>query len=87
MKLLGWYQLLMNVEAFVLCARDKWAARHGRWRLRERTLLLCAAVGGSAGMLIGMLLLRHKTRHLRFMIGVPLLLALQLAGLVWLWLQ
>lgn len=62
---------------------DKLAAiRHAR-RIPERTLLLIGALGGAAAMLPTMLLIRHKTRHPRFMVGLPLMLLVQ-AGLVWL---
>lgn len=60
---------------------DKLAAvRHAR-RIPERTLLLISALGGSAAMLLTMCLIRHKTRHPRFMVGIPAMLALQ-AGLL-----
>lgn len=78
----------INVLAYALFAWDKrQARRHGR-RVRERTLLLVAAAGGAAGAWAGMRQWRHKTRHLRFRLLVPLLLALQtaLAG-AWLWLM
>ena len=56
---------------------DKWKARKNRWRVRESTLLLIAALGGSVGSLLGMYLFRHKTRHLKFTLGIPLILAAQ----------
>ncbi len=59
---------------------DKWAAVHrpGK-RIRESSLLALAVVGGSAAMLLTMLLIRHKTRHPKFMVGIPLILAIQIA--------
>ena len=56
---------------------DKWKARKNRWRVRESTLLLVAALGGSVGSLAGMYLFRHKTQHLKFTLGIPLILAAQ----------
>lgn len=75
------YLLLVNSAAFVLCLADKRRARQRQrqWRVPEATLLLLSALGGSCGMLLGMLLFRHKTRHLKFMLGVPLMLLVQLA--------
>ena len=56
---------------------DKWKAKKNRWRLRESTLLIVAALGGSVGSLAGMYLFRHKTLHLKFTVGIPLILAAQ----------
>lgn len=56
---------------------DKHKARKNQWRIRESTLLIWAAVGGSIGILAGMYLFRHKTLHPKFTIGVPLILAAQ----------
>ena len=56
---------------------DKWKAKKNRWRVRESTLLIIAALGGSIGSLAGMYLFRHKTQHLKFTLGVPLILAAQ----------
>ena len=73
------YLLEINVVALILCAIDKRRARKNDWRVSEGTLLLCAALGGSAGLLLGMLLLWHKVHRKRFILGVPLLLVIQLA--------
>lgn len=78
------YLIIINVIAFMLYAFDKLAAKRGWRRIRESTLLLLAAFGGSAGALALMYLFRHKTRHLKFKLGVPALLVLQIAGWVYL---
>lgn len=57
---------------------DKEKARHGHWRIPERTLLLIAILGGSLGCLFGMYCFRHKTKHRKFTIGIPLILAFQI---------
>ena len=77
MKLLLYYLLIINALGFLLMLVDKWKARKNRWRVRESTLLLVAALGGSVGSLAGMYLFRHKTRHLKFTLGIPLILAAQ----------
>lgn len=61
---------------------DKVKAKRGSERISERRLLALAFVGGATGALLGMLLFRHKTRHLKFIILVPLLLALQVVALL-----
>ena len=77
MKLLLYYLLLINAAGFLLMLVDKWKAKKNRWRVRESTLLLVAALGGSVGSLAGMYLFRHKTQHLKFTLGIPLILAAQ----------
>ena len=75
MKLLSFYLLIINALGFLLMLVDKWKAKKNRWRVRESTLLLIAALGGSVGSLAGMYLFRHKTLHLKFTLGIPLILA------------
>ena len=77
MKLLYSYLLIINAAGFLLMLVDKWKAKKNRWRIRESTLLLIAALGGSVGSLAGMYLFRHKTQHLKFTLGIPLILAAQ----------
>lgn len=72
------YILLINLIGFILMGLDKNKARKRRWRISERTLFLVAACFGSAGILIGMYLFRHKTLHRKFVLGIPFLLVLQL---------
>ena len=68
-----------NVTVFSTYGIDKRKARHGRRRISEKTLLLAAALMGGFGALLGMGVFRHKTKHIRFVIGVPLLLILNIA--------
>ena len=75
MKLLLYYLLIINAAGLLLMLVDKWKAKKNRWRVRESTLLLIAALGGSVGSLAGMYLFRHKTLHLKFTLGIPLILA------------
>lgn len=77
MKLVLYYLLIINAAGFLLMLVDKWKAKKNRWRVRESTLLTVAALGGSIGSLAGMYLFRHKTQHLKFTLGVPLILAAQ----------
>lgn len=72
------YLIIINFAAFLLMAIDKWKAKKHAWRIRERTLFLSALIGGCPGALLGMYTFRHKTKHLRFRIGMPVILLLQL---------
>ena len=75
MKLLYSYLLIINAAGFLLMLVDKWKAKKNRWRIRESTLLIVAALGGSVGSLLGMYIFRHKTLHLKFTVGIPVILA------------
>ena len=78
------YLLLINAAAFLLMLTDKVRARKNRWRIPERTLIGSAILGGSIGALLGMYAFRHKTRHLKFTLGVPAILIAQIALAVFL---
>ncbi len=78
-KLLIVYVAAVNVVAFVVYGVDKYKAQKAKWRIRESTLLLLAAIGGSAGAWLGMKIWHHKTRHAKFRYGVPAILLIQLA--------
>ena len=83
LKILLGYLLAISVISIIVCIYDKIAAKHNpKHRTREATLLLLSALGGSVAMLITMLLIRHKTKHLKFMIGIPLIIALQAAAAI-----
>ena len=78
------YLAAINVLAFLTYGWDKLSAkRSGARRVPERTLLLIAAIGGSLGSLLGMLVAHHKTRKAKFYILVPLLLVLHAAAAGW----
>ena len=77
-KFLYLYLLIINAVGFILMLADKHKARRGRWRIPEATLMGVAALGGSVGSLIGMYTVRHKTKHIKFTLGIPVILALQL---------
>ncbi len=85
MEFLLIYLSLVNVIAFLLMYADKKKAKKGKWRIPEKTLLGFCAIGGSIGGLIGMRLFRHKTKHMAFAVGIPVILTAQLlaAALIW----
>lgn len=78
------YLAAVNVITFALFAYDKYCAKNNKWRVSESTLLFFAAIGGSLGAGAAMEICHHKTLHLKFKYGVPLLLFLQiiLVGLI-----
>ena len=73
---LAWLGLI-NVLGFVWMGTDKSRARRHQWRIPEATLFIVALLGGSAGCWAGMYVFRHKTKKWYFVIGMPLILALQ----------
>ena len=79
------YLLIINLIAFALMGIDKNKARHGEWRIPEKTLFLSAIFGGSIGAIIGMQAFRHKTKHWYFQYGMPLILTLQIIAAVFLY--
>ena len=74
------YLAAINVLSAVLTIADKYRARRGKWRIRESTLILAAVLGGSPAEYITMRLIRHKTRHKKFMIGLPAIFLIQAAA-------
>ena len=76
------YLLIINAVAFLLMLVDKHKAKKKLWRIPEATLMTVAALGGSVGSLLGMYTVRHKTRHPKFTVGIPLLLALQIIAAI-----
>lgn len=73
------YLALMNIFSFAAMGWDKRRAVRHRARTPERRLLLYAIIGGSPGAILGMLIFRHKTKHLKFTLGLPVILVLQIA--------
>lgn len=83
-KILLAYLIIINAAAFILMLADKIKAKRGSWRIPEATLMGIAALGGSVGALAGMYTFRHKTKHIKFTLGIPLILAAQAAVVIWL---
>ena len=78
------YLLAINVATFLVYGIDKLKAKRAKWRISEATLLLLAAAGGSIGAWLGMKVWHHKTLHMKFRYGVPLILLLQIALIAYL---
>ena len=74
----GFYLTFISIMSFIITAYDKIAAKKwNQYRIPEATLFTLSALGGSVAMLVTMLMIRHKTRHKRFMIGIPFIIAFQ----------
>lgn len=78
-KVLGIYLLIMNIIGLAVMGIDKRKAIKGAWRIKEATLFLVSALGGSVGTLAGMYVFRHKTKHWYFVVGMPAILIIQIA--------
>lgn len=79
------YILVISLVSIVVCFYDKKISKLNRVELRtpEKSLLVLSALGGSVAMFITMLLIRHKTKHVKFMLGIPLIMIIQ-AGIIFL---
>ena len=78
MKFLFIYLIIINLITVIITIHDKRAAVKGTWRVKENTLLLISALGGSPAMYLTMLLIRHKTQKPKFMLGIPMILIAEL---------
>lgn len=77
------YLVIINIVGFLSMYIDKRKAKKHQWRISENTLMLIALIGGSVGSLVGMNIFKHKTKHLKFSIGIPLILLLQLVFIMY----
>ncbi len=75
------YFALISAASVIVCVYDKAISKKNRVELRipERVLLILSALGGSVAMFVTMQLIRHKTKHLKFMLGIPLIIVVQVA--------
>ena len=82
MRYLFYYLILINAVGFVIMLADKIKAKRGAWRIPEARLMSIALSGGCFGIYAGMILFRHKTKHPKFTVTVPLLLILHVVALL-----
>ena len=76
------YLCVVNIIAIIVCAADKIKAQLNKWRISEKTLLVISVIGGALGMYITMLIIRHKTKHKTFMIGLPFLILVHVVAIL-----
>ena len=77
------YLIAINVVTFFAYCIDKWKAKRSKWRISEATLLGMAVIGGSIGAWLGMRMWHHKTMHKKFQFGIPLIIVVQIALVIW----
>ncbi len=68
------YLLAINIIGFLAMGIDKFKAKKGYWRTPEGTLMTICLIGGGIGTIAGMYTFRHKTKKLKFTIGMPTIL-------------
>lgn len=78
------YLLVINVLGFLAMGLDKLKAKKGRWRIPENTLFAFTILGGGIGTIAGMYVFRHKTKKLKFTIGMPVILVLEILLIIYL---
>ena len=78
------YLLVINLIGFLMMWSDKRRAKWGKWRIPEQTLFIITALGGGIGTIAGMYTFRHKTKKLKFTIGLPVLMILEIALVIYL---
>jgi uncharacterized membrane protein YsdA (DUF1294 family) len=83
-NIIAYYLIGINLVTFFVYGIDKWKAKKKMWRISEATLLLLAVVGGSIGAWCGIRVWHHKTMHKKFRYGVPAIIILQIALVVYL---
>ncbi len=74
-----WYFIVVNIVTFILFGVDKKKAINHKYRISEFALMTACAIGGSLGGSFGMNVFHHKTKHMKFVVGIPLIVVIQLA--------
>ena len=79
------YLAVISLISFIVTAWDKFCAKRDMWRVPEKTLLILSALGGSVAMYVTMKTIRPKTKHPKFMVGIPVIIFLQIAAVAAVW--
>ena len=77
------YLVIINLIGFFMMWSDKIRAKWGKWRIPEQTLFIVTALGGGIGTIAGMYTFRHKTKKLKFTVGLPALVILEIVAIVY----
>ena len=78
MRIFFYYLILINLYGFLVMYSDKKKSKTGKWRTPENRIFAIAGAFGTLGIFIGMRVCRHKTKHNKFVVGIPLILVVQL---------
>ena len=79
------YLALISLISIITTAWDKHCAKRDMWRVPEKTLIIMSILGGSVAMYVTMKTIRHKTKHPKFMVGIPVIIFLQVAAVAAVW--
>ena len=77
------YLIIINIINFIMFGIDKVKAKKNKWRIPESTLLGLSLIGGSLGGIMAMTSFRHKTKKKKFTIGMPILLLINIATIIY----
>ena len=83
MKYFVYYLIIINIITFLTYGIDKLKAMKHKWRISEKVLIGLAAIGGFVGAFAGMQMFKHKTKHLKFVIGVPVIATIWILILIY----
>lgn len=88
MKYLIIYLVIINLIGFITMGIDKKRSQKHKWRISEMQIFITAIIGGAVGVQWGMKSFRHKTKHTKFTVGIPVLIILNIAvfGYIFFWL-
>ena len=84
-KILLIYLAVISLVSVITTAWDKFCAKRDMWRVPEKTLIIMSILGGSVAMYVTMKTIRHKTKHPKFMVGIPVIIFLQVAAVAAVW--
>lgn len=83
-KYIAIYLIVINLTGFIAMAIDKRRAKKGEWRIKEYTLMMITLLGGGIGTITGMYTFRHKTKKMKFVIGFPIILIIEIFVVIYL---
>ncbi|MEA4848303.1 MAG: DUF1294 domain-containing protein [Clostridiaceae bacterium] len=78
MKALLIYLIIVNIAAFAIMGTDKYKAQRNKWRVSETSIFILGLIGGGTGIFLGMRFFRHKTKHLKFTLGIPVIVIINI---------
>ena len=77
------FLIVINIFGFLIMWIDKRRAKRGEWRISENTLFIITLLGGGIGTIAGMKKFRHKTKKLKFQIGLPAILMTEIVLVIY----